>query len=521
MKNRPICLLVPLLSVTLAAGCTQNTNTPLSPKPAPASSGKRISFSFAVSANNNKAAESANDIQSNKWVKQLAELTGADIRYQVLPTNQFEQKLSLLLAGGELPDVVQGFMPADARMNGSVEAGLFRPLDDLLSKYGQHLLKTIPKEAWDSVSYNGRIYALPQFLSNPARRTTFLRMDLLKQSGLPVPKTMDDVLNVLRAFKKLGVEQPYQMREAFKYADLPLAAYDVLPAWERQGDRVVPKFFHAERMMQALQAYKTMYDEKLISKEFATINPTMFANMIYAGKSGMWTGNAASLGAFDSQIRQSVPSASVEAIPSTFGPDGGGGYTLYAPVISSYYISGKVSEQTAGRIVAYFDWMLTEEADRFFSLGIEGDTYHIKDGAIVYRQPVTPEEINDQDMLDFLHVFKDGTYSGVKLRMEQSADGRKTIDLLDRVLVKVGRSQIVFTPDLSGAAKYPDLAMNIDQYGKFVLNHMIKMIYGKEPISDWPAVIEEWRSKGGDELVREATERYNRKTGVIEIKPKP
>ena len=42
------------------------------------------------------------------------------------------------------------------------------------------------------------------------------------------------------------------------------------------------------------------------------------------------------------------------------------------------------------------------------------------------------------------------------------------------------------------------------------------MIYGKEPISDFPKVIEEYKQKGGDEIVKEATERYNNKDGIID-----
>ena len=31
-----------------------------------------------------------------------------------------------------------------------------------LEKYGQNLLKTIPQEAWDAVTLDGKIYAIPE-----------------------------------------------------------------------------------------------------------------------------------------------------------------------------------------------------------------------------------------------------------------------------------------------------------------------------------------------------------------------
>lgn len=62
--------------------------------------------------------------------------------------------------------------------------------------------------------------------------------------------------------------------------------------FEEVNGQVQPKFMDNENMMKALQTYKTMYDEGLINKEFATINPTNYKNAILAGKAGMWTMNA-------------------------------------------------------------------------------------------------------------------------------------------------------------------------------------------------------------------------------------
>jgi putative aldouronate transport system substrate-binding protein len=44
---------------------------------------------------------------------------------------------------------------------------------------------------------------------------------------------------------------------------------------------------------------------------------------------------------------------------------------------------------------------------------------------------------------------------------------------------------------------------------------MVKMVYGKEPISDWPKVIEEYKAKGGSDILKEMNERYKKKNGVI------
>ena len=90
------------------------------------------------------------------------------------------------------------------------------------------------------------------------------------------------------------------------------------------------------------------------------------------------------------------------------------------------------------------------------------------------------------------------------------------IKFMDTVVFKEGLGSIRFSPALDAYSKYSDTAPQGDDVGpKLVLDHMIKMIYGREPISDWPKVIEEYKKKGGLEIIKEATDRYNEGKGIV------
>ncbi|MBW7455466.1 extracellular solute-binding protein, partial [Paenibacillus sepulcri] len=402
-----------------------------------------------------------------------------------------------------------------------IESGIFMPLDDLLQKYAPNLMKLIPIAAWETASYEGKIYGIPEFLKSPSRRATYIRTDLLEKTGLQAPKTVDEFLNVLRAFKKLGVETPYQMRENFKYADIVLGAFDVLPykdQFELVDGQVVPKFFDSENMQKALEVYKTMYEEGLIPKEFATISSTDFTKSIDAGKPGIWSQNAAGMPGYRANVKLAVPDAQIDIIPSPKGPEGKGGYFFYSPVVRTFYINKNVEEERAAEIVKFFDWMVTPEAEEFFTFGVEGDTY-TKDagGAVSYKFPETKEQQEEEGWRSgTLWAVHDSTYN--KLRLELNEDGQATLDAFDNVLSQEGLSGIGFYPELSTFSKYPDLAAPQPDVGpKLVIDHMVRMIYGKEPISDWPKVVEEYKAKGGDEIVKEATERWNNKQGAVMI----
>lgn len=513
-----------LTTLMTLAGCSFPgiTHSPGTSKPSPGptagsgSSPGALSFSIVLSTASNNYAAKSPDIEKDKWVKQLEALTNTDLHMTMIPLKDVDKRLPVLLTGDDFPDVIQTVGGASsAAMSGTVEAGLFMPLDDLIRTYAPRLLERIPEEAWKETSYRGEIYGIPAWLDNPSRRGTYIRTDLLKQTGLPVPRTVDDFLNVLRAFKKLGVENPYQMRENFKYADVIFGAYDVLGyQFELKDGEVVPKFFETKRMMQAISVYKLMLEEGLIAKNFATVSSTAYARSIYSGKAGVWTANAAGLLDFRAQVGDSVPEAKVDIIPSPAGPDGKKGYGLYSSVINSYYINKQVSKEKAIGIIRFFDWMLSDEAERFFSFGIPGDTYTLNGGIIHYRFPQTKDEQDEQGFRELLWLSHDLTIN--RERTKLLPGGEDVLQAIDSTLSGEGRGNIVFIPDLDAFNIYPELAPNNpNQPPPFIVDHMVRMMYGKEPISDWPKVIQEYRSRGGDAIIQEATKRYHANEGVM------
>lgn len=478
-----------------------------------------VKFSISMSDALNKYMLNSPDINQSKWVKKLEELTNTDMDIKIVSHQEFKQKIALMFAGNDIPDVVnvlQSMTPLSPDMSGAVKAGLFMPLDDLLKQYGQDLLKAIPKEAWDEVKVDGKIYAIPEYLSVSSRRGTFIRKDLFEKTGLPIPKTVEEFLNVLRALKKNGVESPYAFRENFIYADVIFGAYDVMPysgMFEKAGDQIVPKFLNADAMMKALQVYKTMYDEGLMAKDFASVTAANWTKNINTGISAVWNHNANGLQTWVTQVKQANPNADVMIIPSPVGPDGKGGMMNYSSTVRLSYVNSKVSKETAAGIVKFFNFMVSEQADKFFNFGIEGDTYKMENGKVVYNQPKNADETAEEVFrTSILRLVKDDAIN--RTLLGTTDQGKKVIQAFDTIVSKEGREGISFDPPLDAYSKYTDSALRFADIPPVLLDHMLKMVYGKEPISDWPKVIEEWKSKGGNDIMKEATDRYNKKQGV-------
>ncbi|WP_042166560.1 extracellular solute-binding protein [Paenibacillus gorillae] len=525
MKKSMLSLLCVILLAGLLAACgdgekAKNSNTGTDKGSGKETTAAPTKFTMAKGTLAMKAIESVEDLNKDKWVLELEKRTNTDLNITLIPHKDFGQKVSLMFAGGDVPDVLVGnTTPSSNAMKDAVDAGVFMPLDDILKTHGQNLLNSIPKEAWDSVTYDGKIYSIPQYLSVQSRRATFIRADLLEKAGMEAPKTIDDLLPMLREFKKLGVEQPFGFRENFKYADFILGAYDVLPystMYEKQGDLIVPKFFDSENMMKALGVYKAMYDEGLMAKDFATITGAMWTKGRDSGKIGIYNANANQLGIYEAELKNAVPEGKLAMIASPTGPDGKGGMMLYNSTLEQAYLNAKLSKEKAEAIVKFFDYMVTEEAATFFSFGIEGENYTKEGDKINYKLPESEEERFSEQRRDWLWLIKDGAYNAEKLPMEPK--GEEMLKSFESILPHEGRGGFSFAPELKSYTQYPDLAPKFDEPSKFILDHMIKMIYGKENISDWPKVIEEWKANGGNDIIKEATERFNKKEGV-EIGP--
>ncbi|WNR44493.1 extracellular solute-binding protein [Paenibacillus roseipurpureus] len=519
----PTTMAVVLLAGVMAAcSNSKSAEQPTSSAAASTKPAEKTKFSISLRTLAFGHVEKSPDINQDKWVKKLEELTNSDMNIVLVPHKEYEQKMIQMFATNDIPDVVQANGGVNGKeLAGSVKAGVFMPLDDLLKKYGQNLLKKVPKEAWDKVTYQGKIFAIPEYLSNPSRRAIFVRKDLLDKTGLGVPKTVDEYMNVLRKFKEMGVENPYMGRENFKYADSFFGAYDVFPylsMFEKQGDQVLPKFYDTENMMKALQTYKTMFDEGLINKEFATINATVFKNTILAGKAGMWSMNANEMLQWETQLKTTVPTGDIEIIPAPTGPDGKGGHYLYGAAPRAYFINKNV--KNAAQIVQFFDWMMSPEAEKFFTFGIAGDTYTETNGKIDYKAPTDTAGVDEERYRQsFLWLVQDTTYNKGTLGLTE--EGKKLMNIFDTTLKNEGRDGIEFEPRLDSLAKNPDISPISDQAPPVLLSHMVKMVYGKEPISDWPKVLEEWKSKGGNDVIKEANDKFNSKdSGTTVIMPR-
>lgn len=143
-------------------------------------------------------------IDDNVWTKEEQEKTGVKVVNKwVVPSAQYEQKLNLAIASGDLADY---FRVNGVQLKNLVEAGLIADLTDIIKDYSAPILtQTLAEDPYaiESATFDGKVMALP-IPGSPAMssRSIWVRKDWLDKLNLPEPKTMDDIFAISEAFTK-------------------------------------------------------------------------------------------------------------------------------------------------------------------------------------------------------------------------------------------------------------------------------------------------------------------------------
>jgi len=146
--------------------------------------------------------------ETNAYVTWLEEQTNIDLTFEVLPEDGATEKLGLMLASGEYPDIFLALGITDNQITKyGVEEKLFLPLNGLIDEYGFNfsmMNEVFPGAREKMTQLDGEIYSLPEVnecYHCGLRQKFWLNTSWLEKLGLTAPKTVDEFYDVLVAFR--------------------------------------------------------------------------------------------------------------------------------------------------------------------------------------------------------------------------------------------------------------------------------------------------------------------------------
>ena len=143
------------------------------------------------------------DVNEMEWLNLLEEENGVDVEWQQI-TADWDQKKSVMFAGGDIPDIL---VKATVTTDFATYNGLFENLAPYIDSGEMpnvaKMFEDHPELRILSTDENGAIYGIPNYRSLWPRtnRVLYINKTWLDNLGLQVPTTMDELEEVLIAFK--------------------------------------------------------------------------------------------------------------------------------------------------------------------------------------------------------------------------------------------------------------------------------------------------------------------------------
>ena len=246
------------------------------------------------------AANFMQSYEEHPIVKKVEEITGLKLKFIHPPTGDDGTFFNMTLASGDYPD---NFIASETtRFNdvypggiqGAVKDNVLADNDALIRKYAKNFLYYMAladKNTYrNTADDNGKLTLGTPFACDYIRGINNMgfiaRKDILDKYGLAVPKTIDELTEVLRALKKNGVEVPMALStlDDFRYKDCNFlsGAFGVAMK-EYQVDENGKVFF--SRANEGYKAYlkqmASWYQEGLIDRDFVNRDVKDALKMFY------------------------------------------------------------------------------------------------------------------------------------------------------------------------------------------------------------------------------------------------
>ena len=253
---------------------------------------------------------SEEELKSCYYTQQQIEQTNITVEYEWYSPNTAEdavQKTSMAIASGDIPD----FMIVDrAQLALLSKTDLInKDLEPLWDAYASDTLKEWTTaegdDAWESLRYDGTIIGLPNIGGSIDQgEMVWIRNDWLENLGLPIPTTMDELYDVMLAFKNddpdgNGQDDTIGMTLHKDFFSGPgtgdaLGVFNSFGAypqiWVEDGNGGIEYGSVTEGAKDALIWLAQAYQDGLIEQDFSSMDSNKAAEASVSGRSGVQWG---------------------------------------------------------------------------------------------------------------------------------------------------------------------------------------------------------------------------------------
>ncbi|MBQ8953242.1 MAG: extracellular solute-binding protein [Clostridia bacterium] len=434
----------------------------------------------------------------------LAEKTGVHIEYQLVPNDNSQELYNLMMASGNLPDIVC-IRPASLKKYPDAWA----PLDDYIladtDRYA-NLYNTIYTDDY-LMSYlpsdDGKNRIVPMLATRLIGDILIVRKDLMETWGYGYDDlvTLDQWHDVLTKAKDEGYI-PYMTR--YKRAGILyrlLGGYSDCMQEEYYVDidgKTVKYGVLEPRFKEVVEIARQWYAEGLIDPEYPTTDATIWWEKFLAGDVFATHDNMTRVNAADKDY-MTVQNNDMRAMavgPMQSPETGTRNTTIHYPRVRDKSAAIAASSKYIERILDYFDYCFSEEGFYAMNWGIEGYSYEMVDG-----MPVTIAEYDEKSSTREIQLV--GTRDEPKDGADELIYNFNVFDYSEntRIGTKLYQDNDFIRRNWIEAISFTDAEneemtareAELDTYRGEMLD---KFIMGIEPMENWDAFVDEIKAMG-------------------------
>lgn len=476
--------------------------------------------------------------ESNIWTDLIAERLGYGVEYLWVASSSdiATQKFNAAIASGTIPDIVRvNKQSLKELVEGEMIVDIGPYFEEYASDYLKELIETAGSACVDACTYNGVQYGIPYVDCDLEKaQILWLRQDWLDELGLEAPTTLDELKEILVAFKEHAGEGSIAMALS---SDLYGNQFDIKGYSNAYG--AYPKYWiegedgnliygsTTPEMKEALGGLAELYAEGLIDPEFYVKDNQAASEALVNGKCGVLYGfHASSLDYLQSVINADEKADWVPyAIPMK---EADGTATVGIEMCTSnWYVVSKDCEHPEALIEIlnlYCEKVLDPELNEYDVYanpggGVEGVW---KLAPVQYSGP-NKNQVTTLAISEALKTGDPGDLSGEQYSMWEysyaAQNGDRTMWGWNRVFGANGSQELLMEYQNSEDVelvydKFVAAPGDIMSERKTTLDDMldqtfIKIISGQESLDAFDKVVEEWTAAGGQEMTDEVNEWYN------------
>jgi ABC-type glycerol-3-phosphate transport system substrate-binding protein len=324
-------------------------------------------------------------IDNNPLIKFIREKTGFNIQLEAPPINNYNDRLQIIMASGDLPDLVYVWS-LDQNYIRWAEDGLLVPIEEQANKY-PNIKHNITPELFEAarIPSTGLAYGVPR--TNIINHTgTIINTQWLAKLGMKAPTTIDEFYEY---GKKVATGDPDGNGRNDTYLLSPIAnvwgsvSGVILNAFLPTVQFGAPDFDGQYKIREKMNGYYPYLDfmRKLYAESI--LDPEYFINKIYADRDKAIQGRIALFSGHQGNIPENPllnnngALDKFDLVPPIKSSDGKSRNYVY-PAIWGVWALPASSKKTEDAL-RFLDWGNSPEGLEVFWFGIKGQTYNSYD----------------------------------------------------------------------------------------------------------------------------------------------